>query len=150
VKKNSINWGLVLGAMAGLAVVGGGVLLLQRRQSQEGQEGVTRLYPGGSPGFYTGGMPVLKREEPREQPTDYLSDWRKINPQPMPVLIPESEQPQSTETTKIQIDTMPVLTPKTASGLLERVAKPMPVLIPYGTTPEMLERVIQPVFRRII
>jgi hypothetical protein len=129
VKKNSINWGLALGAMAGLAAVGGGILLLQRRQRQEGQEGVTRLYPGGSPGFYTGGMPVLKREEPREQPTDYLSDFRRINPQPMPVLIPKSEQPQPapqpTETTKIQLATMPVLIPKTSSGLIERVTQPV-------------------------
>lgn len=127
--KKPVNWGLILGALAGAAVIGGGVLLLQRRQNQEGQEGVTRLYPGGSPGFYTGGMPVLKREEPREQPTDYLSDFKRINPQPMPVLIPKSEYPQPApqpaETTRVQTGTMPVLIPKTSSGLIERVTQPV-------------------------
>lgn len=119
------NWGLIMGAVASLAVIGGAVVLLRRRQEQS-----IPVYAGGSPGFYTGGgMPVLKREEPpqQQQPTDYLSDFKRINPQPMPVLIPKSEYPQPAETTRVQTGTMPVLISKTSSGLLERVTYPTPI-----------------------
>lgn len=121
------NWGLILGAVASLAVIGGAVVLLKRRQEQ-----AVPIYAGGSRDFYKG-MPVL---EPGSgtQPvpggtltttTDYLSDFKRINPQPMPVLIPESEYPQPAETTRVQAGTMPVLIPKTSSGLIERVTQPV-------------------------